>query len=365
MNYNEELELIAKVDDSLFPDYLFNPIFNDFEDNYYEKSIVKDSLSLEARGLRRKYSDFFKYMDAIQVYNAYMDMLVEKYGGKRVIKNAIKEDMMEDFVPAKPKLKNSRKNREYMKSVLQPSRKEKIDQPTDEWIHVLANTLFPDKTGENVDENELTKKPDKKLEKQIREMTEKMAGVHRRKSMYRGTGVSGGQSDFIVDYINQVAKGGKFGTETTFSDSESRSILDIVKEENMANDVPIEILEDNINHGGRKIVNGRMVDYDDYRRIETMKELYANGIDIFGKFTKNMSKTSVKMIRSSLGSSAPMTKKEKKNLKKRTKQEQKRIAKRQDSDRELSRILTRNKIDVRSYNDNLSLRLKDIMPDRD
>ena len=35
-SYEEELDFVKESDDSLYPDFLFNPLFNDFEDNYYE-----------------------------------------------------------------------------------------------------------------------------------------------------------------------------------------------------------------------------------------------------------------------------------------------------------------------------------------
>ena len=43
MNAYEELfEVVKDTDDSLWPDWLFNPSFNDFNDNYYCQSFAED-----------------------------------------------------------------------------------------------------------------------------------------------------------------------------------------------------------------------------------------------------------------------------------------------------------------------------------
>ena len=38
MSYSEELDFVTKAPDERFPEFLFNPSFNDFGDNYYQQS---------------------------------------------------------------------------------------------------------------------------------------------------------------------------------------------------------------------------------------------------------------------------------------------------------------------------------------
>ena len=90
MGYREELGFISSVPDDEFPDFLFNPIYNNFGDEYYQLGISENPLVIKARSIRHKYSDFFSYMQALEDYNDYMKLLEEKYGGLSIIKNAIK-----------------------------------------------------------------------------------------------------------------------------------------------------------------------------------------------------------------------------------------------------------------------------------
>jgi hypothetical protein len=358
--YEDELTMVKEADDDLFPNFLFNPLFNDFDDDYYKKSMANDELITSVKKLRRRYTNFFDYMEALEIYNEYMDKLVEKYGGMKVIKNALKVDAMPDPVPAKPRLKDNRKNRQFLRSGIVPSRQITDNPISEEEILAIARQAFPNASGENVTEDENSKKLPKDLEKRISKMQETMAGRNRKQNLYRSVGNNSG-TDFIVEYLNQ-AKRGVYDHSGRYTGEDKMSIMDIVKEqEKMENTIP-ELLDDELANQ-TEIVNGRLVKRKDYMKIQIYKELFGEGIDIIGNFGKSMSKQAVKMVRSQIGDTEPASKKELKKIKKRTKKERKMIERRKDSDRLLEKTLLGNKFSFESDGSNLSFRLKDIYKD--
>jgi len=359
MSYSDELVEIGGANDSVFPPFLFTPLFNDFEDNYYKKSIVDDTLSINVRGLRRKYSNFFDYCDALTIYNEFMEKLVDKYGSMSIIKNGLKVGLLEEAVPPKPKLKNTRRNREFLRAKTIPSRPIRTESLSEDEYVDMARSAFPNQFGENIDEAAMFTKLDPKTRKLVKRMQEKLAGSERRKNLYRTTGNNNG-ADFIVEYLNQATKG--YYDESGVH--KEHSLLEIIAEEEKYAMLPPELVDAQLTGNKSKIVNGRLVRSDEYAQIEIMKELYSVGIDVLGNLSKSMNKQSIKMIRSSIGDGEPMTKKELRRMKQQHKKDQQMIERRRDSDRTLERALLNNKFDFAKNGENLSFRMKDLYRER-
>lgn len=358
--YEDELSFVKDAEDNIFPDFLFNPLFNDFDDNYYATSFVNDELIASVKKLRRRYTNFFDYAEALEVYNEYMDYLVDKYGGMKVIKNALKADVMQDPVPAKPKLKNTRKNRQFLRAGIVPSQQIDINPVSSDEILAIARQAFPGQMGESVSEEDNSKKLPKDLSKRISKMSEVMAGRNRKQNLYRSVGNNSG-TDFIVEYLNQ-AKRGKYDHNGNYTGEKSMSIAEIVKEQDRIEHTLPEFLDEEFG-GKTEIWNGRMVDRKQQQKLEIYKELYSEGIDVIGNFGKSMDKRAVKMVRSHIGATEPASKKELKKIKKRAKKERETIERRRDSDDLLSKTLLGNKFSFDNDGRNLSFRLKDIYRD--
>ena len=361
INIEEELNQVKDADDNLFPEWLFNPVYNDFGDNYYSRSFAEDELTTIIKKLRRRYNDFFEWAEAIEMYNEYMDKMIEKYGSIRVIKNALEVDMMEDPIPSKPKLKNNRKNRQFLRTGIAPSRKIVDVVIPDEEMLAIARQAFPDTMGETIDEADSLKKLPKEQAKRLKEIQQNLAGRSRRDNLYRSVGNNRG-TDFIVEYLNQ-AKRGVYSSSGIKEETENQSLVDIMEEMDRIADTRPELLEDET-ESQTTYKNGRLVRKSDEIRMQILEELYKEGIDIFGNMTKNMDKKSVKMVRSRIGATEPMTKKELKKHKKRNKKEQARIQRRRDANSILEETLLGNKLDVHTdSNGNLNLRLRDLFRD--
>lgn len=362
MRYPEEFEMIVNSPDDIFPDYLFNPLVNDFGDNYYQKGVSNDPLILKAKSLRRKYSNYFDYIDALHVYDEYIDLLIEKYGSWSIIKNNNKVGLLDDILPAKPKLKKNRRNKEFLRAGIVPSRtyNEAVDPDLD--VVKLSRKAYPDEYGEDIDEMESFKKPDKRNRKMLRSMSDRISSQYRRKNLYSNTGSNMG-TDFIVEFFNTMNRG-------SYSDTgkyAEQSINDIYQAELETQYAIPELVEDEILGNTPVLVNGRLVQKKDNMQIEIISEFLEQGINLLGTKTKNMDRNAVKLLRHryNLYETGPSTKKELKKQKKRMKDERKRLEKRQDNDSELNRLLLKNKI---SFKDNdkgnaISFNLRDIYKD--
>lgn len=357
--YEKELDFVKESKDDIFPDFVFAPLYNDFNDNYYQKSFVEDDLVASVKKLRRRYSDFFDYIDAMEIYNEYMQKLEEKYGGKRVIKNALRVDAMPDPVPAEPKLKQTRKNKQFLRSEVMPSRQVEAVKLSKEEMLAIARQTFPNKMGDDVESISPSCDIPKDMRKRLKKMSEEIAGRNRRHNMYRSVGNNSG-TDFIIEYLNQ-AKRGVFNSSGKYT-GDDLSLSQIMKENERIANTPPEFLEDEL-ASQTEIVNGRLVRRKDYQKLEIYKELYSEGIDVVGNFGKSMTKQAVKMIRSHIGDTAPASKKEMKKIKKRAKKEREMIEKRRDNNRLLEKTLLGNKFSVDNTDGNISFRLRDLYRD--
>lgn len=89
---------------------------NDFDDNYHRTDLDPSTeLEKEARRIRRRYNNFGEYKYALSVYDEYMSILANKYNGKKMLQIAMKSENFPDFVPHKPRMKNTKTNKLILK----------------------------------------------------------------------------------------------------------------------------------------------------------------------------------------------------------------------------------------------------------
>ncbi|MMZ42144.1 hypothetical protein D1872_36630 [compost metagenome] len=100
----------------------------DFDDNYHRTEDQPSSeLEKQARKIRRRYAHVSDYNMASAIYNDYMALLVDKYGGPEFFKLRLKGGVIHDFIPPRPRMKNNAFNR-YVKKhriVISPVNKKK------------------------------------------------------------------------------------------------------------------------------------------------------------------------------------------------------------------------------------------------
>lgn len=82
----------------------------DFYDEFYNNENVSEELKA-VRNIRRAYKVYSDYIDAMNARNAYIDSLVEKYGGEAEFNKKLAYGMIKDWIPRVPVL--SKKCPEY------------------------------------------------------------------------------------------------------------------------------------------------------------------------------------------------------------------------------------------------------------
>lgn len=93
-------------------DFLFTSYVLDYGDNYHRQIGEPSSeLEREARKIRRRYREQHEYLKALATYNEYMELIIEKNGGKQLFKFRFKEGLITDYIPHKPRMKNTKINR--------------------------------------------------------------------------------------------------------------------------------------------------------------------------------------------------------------------------------------------------------------
>jgi len=128
---------------------LFNVYVWDYDDNYHRlEGEPSSEFEQEVRKIRRRYKDLNEFNDAIALYNEWMDYLANKHGGRDILKAKIKYEIIEDYVPHKPKLRDSKflKNA-YEKGIIVSSGKGYIyDDELMEYLDENYSEIDVDKT---------------------------------------------------------------------------------------------------------------------------------------------------------------------------------------------------------------------------
>ena len=107
-----------------YPQWLLVILQNDYgdDDGYWYDVDTSDEEFKEAylklKSLKRKYSDYSKWRAACNVYDDYIDVIIEHNGGEYAVQSMFKSDIIpEGWVP-RPKLKNKKSNKEILHSGL-------------------------------------------------------------------------------------------------------------------------------------------------------------------------------------------------------------------------------------------------------
>lgn len=146
---------------------LFNVYVWDYGDNYHRiEGEPSSEFEAEVRRIRRRYRDLNEFNNAVALYNEWMDYLASKHGGHDLLKKKIKYDLVTDYVPHKPKLRDNKFLKSVYKKgiVLSSGKGYIIDEELDEYLEenfydvqtdVLDTKFIKNKEAEKIAEKEL------------------------------------------------------------------------------------------------------------------------------------------------------------------------------------------------------------------
>ena len=124
--------------------FLFEVYAIDFGDNYHRLSTEPSTeLERDARRIRRRYRVLTDYLKAVDIYTEYMSLLAVKHGGKRVFDLKLKYEMIEEFIPPKPRMKNTTLNKFVVKNKIMLSnckRMEIDEEKIENYIENVSDT---------------------------------------------------------------------------------------------------------------------------------------------------------------------------------------------------------------------------------
>lgn len=313
-----------------YPDFIYSPLVHeDINDDYFME--VVDALSLKVRRLKKKYSDFYKWLEAMDTYKEYMNKLAEKYCGKKVLMNSIEAGAITDYIPSRPKLKNKRKNKELLLMGIIPSKK--MFKETD---YDLPYDFGRNVTGDNVSETDSIEFG--KIGKLAKKAIEDIEKENRIDNIFNSNGFGSAGRDFTYEYMKNLREGkytelGKY-KELGISDKMKQDEIEAMKE-------PWELELEDMHQF--KYDHGRWIDARAKEYAEVVKIMKDEGFNVIGALNKNASRSTVKMLIKDAGITEPMTKKELKKFKKDSKKKRKQIEKFVDNNDKLEEILLNNK----------------------
>ena len=102
------------------------------------KRILEICLS-QVKKIRRRYTNWFDYVDACNLYDLYMNEIFDKYGGKDNFKLAMLLGQVREYLPNYPELRKTKKNRYYAKRRM--SRPIKFDEDNLEYLELDNNNI--------------------------------------------------------------------------------------------------------------------------------------------------------------------------------------------------------------------------------
>lgn len=97
----------------------YEPRVHDFGDAYHLPDDCiddNDSVLSKVKMIRKRYTDWFRYQDAIELYDRYMKNLFQKYGGKKQFKLAVLLGQMRDYIPNYPELRKTKRNKYFIEN---------------------------------------------------------------------------------------------------------------------------------------------------------------------------------------------------------------------------------------------------------
>jgi len=200
----------------------------------------------------------------------------------------------------------------------------------------------------------------KKIRKRLDAVSEDMASRSRKRNLYRASSTTNTEIDFMLNFLAN-ANGSAYPSRNLNSISDDKPLNEILEDVRFEEETPPELMEVYLAPNTKVLRNARMVSRVDEKQAEIMTAMYNMGIDVFGSYGKNMSKTAVKMVRSAVGDGGPLTKKERKKEKKRLKQEKKRMANKRNNDALLEKTLLKNRYTFTDEGNAISMRMSDLI----
>ena len=357
----ETLQVAEMAPDDLFPEFLWEAQLNAYEgDDYKLRGTCDNPNVIKAYSIRRKYSNYWDYVDAMEAYIDYAQYIESAYGSFDMMKNAADQGIGVIYIPKKPKLTNKKANKNLLKFGYIPSRMEEDFIPDSNIINSAIDSLRT---------NEVSTDEKYELPKSVAKLHEK-AEVDKVKSARVGSIYARNSNgnlqgmDAIINFLNSANTDdieSRGGGKSSFSEEmESLHEFDYV---------PQEILDDMFAPKASYITSSFLMNPENERQKRILETLVSNEFSFLDKSaTAGMDKDFVRAVTKRFSNysmdTENLTPKQIKKLKKKEAKRRKKANERLIGDRRLQDALLKSRARL-SMDENLNFRLCDVVPEDD
>lgn len=360
---------IHKSPNENFPDFLWEPVQNDFSDEYSIDKHTYIDMGLgkievnnggeimdSIRDLKNRYKDYFEYIDALDRWKQYYNFIEDTYGNFDFFADiAINGGTTIPF-KRKPKLKNAKKNKYLLEINVPISRIDREDGLTDDQIKELGDEL-PDQIEIYEDYYEyitlladFNKKEEKRLQRE-----------NRIRNYRKTSSVGTPDSDAFMAYINGEVSSSNYGASIN-----RRPLSDDIEAFHEYDGLDEDLKRDAMGLRNKPVMDmsyGVLMETGQTKdEIEVYTELAKAGYEVGIMMKKsNMDRKAVKMITRSVGIEDDVSPKKAKKLKKKRMKEERKLYESLSANESVRSILTKNRVSFNAEDSMLSFTLKDIM----
>lgn len=361
------MKKIQKAPNENFPEFLWNPGQNDFsnEDEFYDPNqyiemglghIVIDNgaeIIDSIKGLKNRYKDYFKYIDALDIWYRYYDFIVETYGDFDFFANLVQSGSISVPLRRKPKLKSAKGNKYLLEIKVPLSRINREDGLTDEEIAEIGKN-YPDQLEVYEDYYEYIDH----LSKYNKNEEKRLQRESRVRNYARTSSVVSPDRTALDDYLNSISNNSNYGYS-----SGNRPLSDDLEAFHEYDGYDEDLKNDLMGLRRKTYVDTNYhilcQTSEDTDAVDLYTELAKNGYEV-GMLMKNssMNREAVKMITRQFDDEKSI--KKMKKMKKKKLKNEKKLQKALTANEQVRNILTKNKVSFDPDDRMLSFTLSDI-----
>lgn len=369
-SYREKLEQATLAPDSAFPQFVFEPLCNDFGDNYFTMDLEdfgSNAALVDPRFTRRniqrmrgstKRVDTF--LEWISLWDDYMEYLTETYGSPDIAAQMAEAGAIKDPMPTidhRPLLRKG-KDRKLLKRGIIPSYMASGIKVTDcyDKVYELVENMDEEERGfrDEPDIDWAFKKGSKGAFSQeiLHRNTTRYKRMKRLELLNKGSGIGIDSGFDFVDHYYMDTSRGYYDTQFSPDDKGDSLTAMMRKDEDRKYWHEGKRLSEATRSPKYNFDGGIIRDNAKKELMELYKYMYEHaGIDVLGTMADRVSKKRYKAVRrgmESVGVNFGLTEKEKKKLKKKQKKIAAMGVSRDKADAKLRDVLLSNKIFMNS-----------------